>query len=217
MLVASYYDGTVVDATLGGNLATAPVLASGFARPRNLLETSDGRILLTDQARRVVYDITGGGDFTSAEAFASGFSSGPWDLVEGPLGALYATDASGIRELTAGGDVSGAPPFASGRPFAGLAFDAGGRLLASDFDGGSIWDATGGGDLSLAAPWATGLPGFGDTALDAMPIPVVPAMEPFERAALGLGLLLASWWLRPRFVRARARPQRASRDRLSAG
>jgi hypothetical protein len=71
-------------------------------------------------------------------------------------------------------------------------------LLASELNTGRVFDVSEGGhDFASADPFAEGLPGYGDTALDALPggeLPpppvVVPALGPFGIALL-IGVLAA--------------------------
>lgn len=203
LLVVSFGDGTVLDASAGGDLGGASPFASGFAGPRNLLELSTGEILLGDQTRRVVYDISAGGDFTSATPFASGLPLGPFDLVEDASGQLFASTTGGVFEISAGGDFTSAAPHATGLSFVGLAVDPAGRLLASDLDSGDVFDITAGGDYFGAPSFSSDLTGAGDTALDTVPgaaavVGSVPAL------GSGSGALLAALLL----VSARARLRR---------
>jgi hypothetical protein len=189
LLAVSYSTGVVIDASAGGDLSVAPVFASGFVTPRNLIERPNGDILLVDQTARAVYEISGGGDFSSATPFASGFPIGAYDLVEDDFGDIYLSTRLGIYEISSGGDFSAEAPFASGRFLVGLAIDHAGRLLASEFESGDVYDISGGGDVSNALPVASIANGLGDSALDTVPMggsepPQVPLLGP-----LGYGLL----------------------------
>lgn len=198
LLVVSYGDEVVIDISAGGDFTGAPSFASGFAAPRNLLQLENGSLLLADQSLNRVFDISGGGDFTGAEAFAYGFSSGPYDLVQDESGRIFASTKGPIFEITSGVDVSQTTSFASGIRFMGLTIDGDGRLLASELNTGRVFDVSEGGDhFASADPFAEGLPGYGDTALDALPggeLPpppvVVPALGPFGTALL-IGVLAA--------------------------
>jgi len=191
-LAASYYDGTVYDATLGGDLSQAPVFATGFQTPRNLLELSTGEILLADQNRRAVFDISAGGgaDFSAAQPFAWGFITGVYDLVQAGTGRIYLSARYGVFDITGGGDFSSATPHANGRRFIGLTVDGSGRLLASEFQTGNVFDITAAGDYTVASPVVTVTDGFGDSALDTVPDgvtagpPEVPVLSPLAYGVL---------------------------------
>jgi hypothetical protein len=193
LLVVSWTDDAVYDATAGGDLSGATVFASGFGGPRNLLQLASGEILLADQVRHVVYDISAGGDFTGAETFASGLPGGPYDLVESPSGQIFVSTDDGVFEISS----DDALLHAFGHAFAGLSIDAQGRLLASDFDSGDVHDITTAGDHSALDPFASNLPGLGDTALDSVPdgagsfAEPVPASGRMARAVLAVLLLTA--------------------------
>jgi hypothetical protein len=197
-LVASYSDGAVYDATAvyegtgGSSLSQAPVFATGFQTPRNLVELSTGEILLADQTRRAVYDISAGGgaDFSAAPAYASGFSIGVYDLLEDGAGRIYLSTRVGVYDITGGGDFTGASAHATGRRFMGLTVDGAGRLLATEFETGAVFDITAADDYSAAAPVATVPGGLGDSALDTVPEgsggdpPSVPLLGPLAYGVL---------------------------------
>jgi DNA-binding beta-propeller fold protein YncE len=198
LLVVSYRDDTVYEANGGGDLSAAPVFADGFGAPRNLLQLDTGAILLADQGRNAVYDISEKGSFLTAPPFASGLPAGPYDLVQDGCGRIFASTDGGVYDITGGGDFLAATPHATGQLFVGLAVDGGGRLLASEFANGHIFDITDGGDYSSEAPFAANLPGFGDTALDAVPgagsppAQCVPALGPSGLMLLSVLLLGAA-------------------------
>jgi hypothetical protein len=169
LLVVSWADDAVYLATPGGDLSSAVVFADGFGGPRNLIQLSSGTILIADQVRHVVYDISAGGNFSAAGSFAHGLPGGPYDLVEGAGGKIFASTDSGVFEISAGGDFSTATAHAYGIDFGGLAVDSQGRVLASNFENGDVFNITISGDYSLATPFATNFPGLGDTALDTVP------------------------------------------------
>lgn len=181
--------GTIFDITGGGTITIANVFATGLNFARNLLETSDGRILVAAQNLNNVYDISAGGDFSKAIPFAK--VSGVADLVQDSTGRIFGSQVGGkVFDITGGGDFTSAPAFASGRSFMGLAITGDGRLLASVLTGvptpGAVYDITAGGDFSRAPAFATGLTG-GESNIDTVPLP-----EPAAIGALGLTLLLIS-------------------------
>jgi cysteine-rich repeat protein len=130
-------------------LQASLVLAIGLAATTATAQVEVGHLFIA--AGDVVYDITDGGDMSTAAPFASGLS-GAQDVCVGPGAQLYVTEqASGeITVISAGGDFSSAAPFASGliEPF-GLWCD-GARVLVSERAGDRVVDATAGGDLSSA-------------------------------------------------------------------
>ncbi len=196
VLAVSFGDGAVYDISAGGDYSAATAFAFGFGSPRNLLELATGEILLADQSplRRAVFDITAGGDFSSATPFASGFPpDGPYDLVQDRAGRIFASTDTGVFDITGGGSFSSATPHASGRAFVGLAVDAAGRLLASELESGDIYDVSAAGSYAAATPFASNLDGFGDTALDTVPLtpaPTVPSLDGNDVALLSSLLAL---------------------------
>jgi hypothetical protein len=173
LLAVSFFDGTVIDITAGGNFAGAGTFALGFTEPRNLLQLANGEILLADQVTNRVMNITAGGDFSASAAFADGFSTKISDLVQDASGRIFVSnwESNRVFDITGGGNFSSASPFATGRTFNGLTFDGQGRLLASVSGSTSIYDITAGGNFSSAPAFATGLPGAGDSGLDTVPVP----------------------------------------------
>jgi hypothetical protein len=123
LLAVSWTDDAVYVASPGGDLSTAVVFADGFGGPRNLIQLSSGEILVADQNRHEVYDISAGGNFSAAVSFAFGLPGGPYDLVEGAGGKIFASTDSGVLEISAGGDFSAANAHADGLDFGGLAID----------------------------------------------------------------------------------------------
>lgn len=224
LLVVSYRDEVVIDISAGGDFTGAAPFANGFSSPRNLLELEDGSLLLADQTLKRVFDISGGGDPTGAEAFAYGFSSGPFDLVQDESGRIFASTKGPVFDITSGGEVSEATSFASGIRFMGLTIDGDDRLLASEFLTGRVFDISeGGDDFASADPFAEGLPGYGDTALDALPggdLPpppaVVPALGPFGTALL-MGVLAAGGLFATRSQGLRGRNSDDTRLRQARG
>lgn len=135
----------------------AVTFATGIEGATGLLVKDDGGILAVSFYDGAVYDISAGGDFTSAVPFASGFL-GPRNLLELSTGEILLADQSrrSVFDITGGGDFSSAAAFASGFPFGpfDLVQDGAGRIYAST-DGG-VFEITGGGNLSTATPHATG-------------------------------------------------------------
>lgn len=196
LLAVSYSEGEVHDVTLSGDYSTATPFASGFTTPRNLLERSNGDLLLVDQTARTVYKINGG----SAVPFAHGFTIGIYDLVEDASGGLFLSARLGVWDVTnadADPDFSDDAAFAtfpSPRFVVGLAVDPDGRLLATEIETGAVYDISAGGDFAGAVPVATVPNGLGDSAIDTADVafaPQVPALGPLAGALLA-SLLLAS-------------------------
>lgn len=193
ILAASYRDRIVIDVSGGGDVSATIPFASGFTSPRNMFQLADGSILLADQGANRVIDITAGGDFGAEQGFAYGIPRGPFDLVTDASGRILASSFDGVFEITSGGNFSTATPFAFGIEFIGLAIDAEGRTLASDFSSSNIYDISAGGDFTSAVPFAQGIPGYGDTALDAVPVlssvADVPALGRTGCGLLGIALV----------------------------
>ena len=135
-----------------------PPFATNIDGPTGLIVDSEGRMLVASFYSGAVYDVSAGGDFTGAVAFATGFL--------GARNLVADQSRRAVFEITGGGDFSGATPFASGFLFGpfDLVQDAAGRIYAST-DGG-VFDITAGGDFSAATPHATGKL-FAGLALDA--------------------------------------------------
>jgi cysteine-rich repeat protein len=68
--------GTVVDFAGGGDLAALPVFAT-LPGVVNVLNVQGGDLLAASATAGAVYDVTAGGDFSGASAFASGLSLDP--------------------------------------------------------------------------------------------------------------------------------------------
>jgi len=134
--------------------------ATGIDGATGLLVDSSGRVLAVSFDDGAVYDISAGGDYSAATAFAFGFGS-PRNLLELETGEILLADQSplgrAVFDITAGGDFSSATPFAWGFPPDGpydLVQDGAGRIFASTDAG--VFDITGGGDFSSATPHASG-------------------------------------------------------------
>jgi hypothetical protein len=146
------------------------VFATGLDGATGLLVDDTGRLLAASFHDGAVYDISAGGDFSSATPFASGLGF-PRNLLQLSSGEILVADQAfltrAIFDITAGGDFSSATPFAFGFPPDGpydLVEDAAGNIYASSDDG--VYDITAGGDISSATPHATGQ-SFVGLALDA--------------------------------------------------
>jgi cysteine-rich repeat protein len=133
------------------------IYATGLSSPTGLLTTRDGRLLVANFSGSVV-DITGGGDFTGAPAFASGLA-GPRNLVQlDDDRILIATQTNGrVIDITAGGNFGADPGFAFGlsSPL-DLVQDALGRVFVSESSALQVTDITAGGDFTGVAPFASG-------------------------------------------------------------
>lgn len=134
--------------------------ATGIAGATGLLVDSGGRVLAVSFGDGAVYDISAGGDYSAATAFAFGFDS-PRNLLQLATGEILLADQSSLGravfDITAGGDFSSATPFAWGFPPDGpydLVQDGAGRIFASTDAG--VFDITGGGSFSSATPHASG-------------------------------------------------------------
>ena len=135
-------------------------LATGIDGATGLLVDGSGRILAVSFGDGAVYDISAGGDYSAATAFAFGFGS-PRNLLELATGEILLADQSplgrAVFDITAGGDFSSATPFASGFPPDGpydLVQNGAGRIFASTDAG--VFDITDGGNFSSATPHASG-------------------------------------------------------------
>jgi cysteine-rich repeat protein len=133
------------------------IYATGVASPTGLLTTRDGRLLVASFSGSVI-DITGGGDFTAAPAFAIGLA-GPRNLVQlDDDRILIATQSNGrVIDITAGGNFGADPGFAFGlsNPL-DLVQDALGRIFVSESSALQVTDITAGGDFTGVAPFAFG-------------------------------------------------------------
>lgn len=134
--------------------------ATGIDGPTGLLVDSGGRVLAVSFGDGAVYDISVGGDYSTATAFAFGFDN-PRNLLELATGEILLADQSplgrAVFDITAGGDFSSATPFASGFPPDGpydLVQNGAGRIFASTDAG--VFDITDGGNFSSATPHASG-------------------------------------------------------------
>ena len=134
--------------------------ATGIDGATGLLVDGGGRVLAVSFGDGAVYDISAGGDYGAATAFAFGFDS-PRNLLELATGEILLADQSplgrAVFDITAGGDFSSATPFASGFPPDGpydLVQDGAGRVFASTDAG--VFDITGGGNFASATPHASG-------------------------------------------------------------
>lgn len=101
-----------------------------------------------------VLNIRGGGDFSGAAPFATGFGN-PTSICRGPGGEVYVADElpPTVTVITAGGDFTGATPFATGLPGFVRISCTDTQVLAATVTG-EIYDVTAGGDFSGAAPFA---------------------------------------------------------------
>lgn len=116
LLVSEHTNGTIKDATNGGDLANEPPVATGLDGPASIAPLKDGRILVAEAWGGRIKDISKGGpDYAHAPAFASGLSM-PYSIVERNLDGkdrLFVSESFGphhaqITEFTAGGDVRSA-------------------------------------------------------------------------------------------------------------
>jgi hypothetical protein len=129
--------------------------ATGINGPTGLLRTADGPLLAVSYYAGAVYDVSTGGDFSSAVAFATGFDL-PRNLLQLANGHILLADQGLERvfDITNGGDSAGAQGFAYGfsqGPY-DIAQDAAGRIFASTR--GPVFDITAGGDFSGSPAFA---------------------------------------------------------------
>jgi hypothetical protein len=134
--------------------------ATGIDDATGLLVDRSGRVLAVSFGDGAVYDISAGGDYSTATPFAFGFDS-PRNLLQLATGEILLADQSplgrAVFDITAGGDFSSATPFASGFPPDGpydLVQNGAGRIFASTDAG--VFDITDGGNFSSATPHASG-------------------------------------------------------------
>lgn len=132
--------------------------ATGLDGATGLLIESGGRMLAVAYRDAAVFDISAGGDFTTAVPFATGFV-GPRNLLQLATGEILLADQlrRAVFDISAGGDFTNATAFASGFPPYGpydLVQDSAGRIFASTDAG--VFDITSGGNFSSATPHATG-------------------------------------------------------------
>jgi cysteine-rich repeat protein len=143
------------------------IYATGLSSPTGLLMRRDGHLLVANFSGSVV-DITGGGDFTGAPAFATGLA-GPRNMVQlADDRVLIATQSNGrVIDITAGGNFGADPGFASGlsSPL-DLVQDAMGRIFVSESSAAQVTDITAGGNFTGAPPFAFGRQ-FAGLAIDA--------------------------------------------------
>jgi hypothetical protein len=103
----------------GGDLSLAAAYATSLPFVRDMAVTADNRLFASVTGKSGVYEITGGGDFASASAFATGQNF--FGLAVDGDGRLLAIPANSNRvfDITSGGDFSAAAPFAFNLPIAG--------------------------------------------------------------------------------------------------
>ncbi len=160
--VSEFFQNQVSKISAAGEVST---FATGIIRPTGLLRRTDGHLLVASFSNGAVYDISGGGDFSTATAFATGLG-GARNLLQLATGEILLADQNGGRviDITSGGHFAAANGFAFGFPATApldLVQDASGRIYASSFSG--VFDITDGGDVSGASPHATGLDFIGLT------------------------------------------------------
>ncbi|MCI0684277.1 MAG: autotransporter-associated beta strand repeat-containing protein [Gemmataceae bacterium] len=139
---------------------TVTTYATGIPQPMGLVMTRSARLLVGSFQTGSVYDITGGGDFTTAIPFATGLLE-PRNFLQLPDGTvLVAERGSGeVTALGSGGNLSSAAPFAFGLGVGGptdLARATDGRIFVSSTSASAVLNITAGGDFSSATPFATG-------------------------------------------------------------
>jgi len=120
VLVAEQGSGQVTDIADGGNLSSATPYASGLNGVHDLTLTPDRRLFAAaNKAVIGVYEITGGGDFSAASAFAWGRLF--FGLAVDAGNRLLAIPQNGnqVFDITAGGDFTSAAPFAYNLPISG--------------------------------------------------------------------------------------------------
>jgi hypothetical protein len=149
------------------NAGVVTTFATGIDGPTGLLRVDDGRLLGVSYYDGAVYDISAGGDFSSATAFATGFDS-PRNLTQLANGKILLADqgVESVFDITTGGDFTGAQAFAYGfaqGPY-DLVQDGAGQIFASTR--GPVFNITSGGDFSGAAAFASGVSFIG-LAVDA--------------------------------------------------
>ncbi|MCH7872504.1 MAG: hypothetical protein IID33_12460, partial [Planctomycetes bacterium] len=87
------------------------------SRPPKLLagDIKPGDIFIVVASPGRVYRITDGGDFSSAQPYASGLTD-PYGLAFAPDGRLFVGERSAgeVTDITRGGDFSGVPAYATG-------------------------------------------------------------------------------------------------------
>jgi hypothetical protein len=140
------------------NAGVASSFATGIDGATGLLRVDDGRLLAVSYWTGVVFDISAGGDFSSAVPFATGFDA-PRNLLQLASGQILLADQGLERvfDITNGGDSTAAQGFAYGfsqGPY-DLVQDDAGRIFASTR--GPVFNITSGGDFSGAAAFAYGV------------------------------------------------------------
>jgi hypothetical protein len=109
---------------IGGNTGPAQTFATGVVEGTDI-EMFNGRIYVTSLSMGRVYDITSGGEMTSANIFASGQE---FIGIASANGKMYATnfaDSPKIFDITGGGVITNANIFGHGLPGGGdTMFDA---------------------------------------------------------------------------------------------
>jgi autotransporter-associated beta strand protein len=154
--VTQFNTGSVVAVSASGVVST---FATGIAGPTGIIRTAAGKLLVASFSTGSVFDITAGGDFSSATAFATGLS-GPRNFLQIPSSAiLVAEQTSGeVTDVAAGGNLAGATPFAFGlSSIADLVRTSSGQIFVCKFGGApGIFNITAGGDFSAASAFAFG-------------------------------------------------------------
>jgi cysteine-rich repeat protein len=155
ILVSELRTGEVTDVSAGGDASAAQPFAIVPGEASGLLRDASGRLFVA--AGRRIYEVTGGGGFAPADAFAYGGAA--LRALAERSGRLLVADSAAHRvtDFTGGGDLATLPVHSELLFPAGLV-DAGpfGFFVASDgLDG--IWDATKGGELSTMPPGTEGV------------------------------------------------------------
>jgi hypothetical protein len=140
---------------------TATPFATGLSQPTGILWTSDGRLLVAEYGTGMVKDITAGGDFTEAPAFATGLGNATRNMLETQDGRILVCQQGlfQVMDITAGGDFSEAAPFATLPERTNcIAQDATGRIWAGVYNGpaAGLYEITAGGTILPAAAYVTG-------------------------------------------------------------
>lgn len=134
---------------------TTSVFATGITKPTGLVWSTDGRLMAASYQDGKVFDITAGGSFTSAAAYASGISN-PRYMLQTDAGILVASYGSGkIINLGSGGNLSSATAFAHGlnSPYDIVSFNN--KLYVTTVDN-KVIDITAGGNMAGKPSYATG-------------------------------------------------------------
>lgn len=141
-VVAIRADGTVSD------------FATGISAPTGVVRTSSGRTLVSTLGGRV-FDITSGGAFGAAPAYAWGLSSAR-NMVETADGVYVIDQGSGKVVKLAAGNLAGSTGFAWGLSNPLDLVSHAGRLYVSAMGTQAVYDITAGGNYAGAAAFATG-------------------------------------------------------------